>query len=329
MRRRPSARTRANRRNAQSSTGPRTAAGKAKAAQNARLHGLRAKADPFGPTAAKIAAILAGEVASDDIRAAARAFAEGQTIVLRARRLQASAWSVFRDNHPADMSLQEVLDDPVLGDPVVADIFDPVGRAHIRGDAPVDDEELRLVLRIRAYAIRIRRQSADDLIRRLRLLSRYEGRGLQLRRQAEAELRKLRAAGEAVAPARRGAGRSHHLGAAVVAPSRSSGPHRGAATPNRCSRRPPAAPLWCKVKIKLGDQQSAACARTKPMTRKSRKIKPIETHSFFADASTMGSTRPSGGRRHCPTGRRDIKAGATDSEGEDGTVRLSDVYNRT
>ena len=53
----------ANRGNAQRSTGPRTAAGRAMAAQNARHHGLSVAlpAEVMAPLAAQLATILAGE----------------------------------------------------------------------------------------------------------------------------------------------------------------------------------------------------------------------------------------------------------------------------
>ena len=49
----------ANRKNAQRSTGPRTAAGKARSSMNARRHGLAAKADSTLPLPAEVRALAA------------------------------------------------------------------------------------------------------------------------------------------------------------------------------------------------------------------------------------------------------------------------------
>lgn len=80
--------TRANRRNAQASTGPRTAAGKVRSGQNARKHGLSA-VDPNPDTEAEIealAVLIADEHVSDaGILAAARAVAEAQLQLQRVK----------------------------------------------------------------------------------------------------------------------------------------------------------------------------------------------------------------------------------------------------
>ena len=79
----------ANRVNARASTGPRTAPGKARAAQNARRHGLSASvlADPS--TAEDVVALaqeIAGENATPELRALALRIAEGQIGLVRVRR---------------------------------------------------------------------------------------------------------------------------------------------------------------------------------------------------------------------------------------------------
>jgi hypothetical protein len=80
--------TRANRRNAQASTGPRTAAGKARSGQNARKHGLSA-VDPNPEVEAEIealAVLIAGEHVSDaGVVEAARAVSEAQSQLQRVK----------------------------------------------------------------------------------------------------------------------------------------------------------------------------------------------------------------------------------------------------
>src|SRR5262249_55814750 len=78
----------ANRANAQNSTGPSTAQGKARAAHNTRRHGLNRSvfADPvLSQQVEMMAAEIAGETADDEIYELARRVAEAQTEVLRVR----------------------------------------------------------------------------------------------------------------------------------------------------------------------------------------------------------------------------------------------------
>lgn len=82
----------ANRRNARLCTGPRTAAGKGKAAGNALRHGVLASldADPaMGAAVARVAAALAGPHASPHLRALVRPVAEAQADMLRIRSARA------------------------------------------------------------------------------------------------------------------------------------------------------------------------------------------------------------------------------------------------
>jgi hypothetical protein len=82
----------ANRRNARSSTGPRTAAGKRKVAGNALRHGLIVSlhADPaMSAEVARIAAALAGPDASPHLRALVTPVAEAQVDVVRVRNARA------------------------------------------------------------------------------------------------------------------------------------------------------------------------------------------------------------------------------------------------
>lgn len=81
----------ANRANAARSTGPRTHAGKARAARNARRHGLSVPvlADPaLVPEVEALASKLAGEGATPARRAAAVRIAEAQVDVGRIRRFR-------------------------------------------------------------------------------------------------------------------------------------------------------------------------------------------------------------------------------------------------
>lgn len=91
---------RANRRNARASSGPRTAAGKARSGQNARKHGLSA-ADPNPEVEAEIEALallFAGEQVGDaGVLTAARAVAEAH---IQLQRVKAYRLAVFRSGIP-------------------------------------------------------------------------------------------------------------------------------------------------------------------------------------------------------------------------------------
>jgi hypothetical protein len=79
----------ANRRNSCSSTGPKTAAGKARAAINARRHGLRVPilADPTWSAQVDTMALeIAGTGAGRELRDLARQVAAAETDVIRVRR---------------------------------------------------------------------------------------------------------------------------------------------------------------------------------------------------------------------------------------------------
>jgi hypothetical protein len=84
-----SARTRANRRNAKASTGPRTPAGKARVAKNALRHGLAVPAalDPgLSEEIERLARLIAGQGAGAARLERARRIAEAQIDLVRVRR---------------------------------------------------------------------------------------------------------------------------------------------------------------------------------------------------------------------------------------------------
>ncbi|HLH90832.1 MAG TPA: hypothetical protein VKX28_20450 [Xanthobacteraceae bacterium] len=81
----------ANRANAMKSTGPRTAAGKARAAQNARLHGLRAAVladEGFTQEVKDLARLFAGEGAPQEVFALACRLAETHLTYSRIREIR-------------------------------------------------------------------------------------------------------------------------------------------------------------------------------------------------------------------------------------------------
>ena len=78
-----------NRANAQASTGPKTTQGKARAARNARRHGLSSSvlADPvLSAEAESLGDEMAGERATSEVRKPARRFVEAQIDLLRVRQ---------------------------------------------------------------------------------------------------------------------------------------------------------------------------------------------------------------------------------------------------
>ncbi|MDR7039974.1 hypothetical protein J2X36_004752 [Methylobacterium sp. BE186] len=83
--------TKANRRNAQASTGPRTSSGKQRASQNARSHGLSARHDAADDAeVVRLAETILGDHGSDpEIAGAALALAEAQVMLAHVLSIKA------------------------------------------------------------------------------------------------------------------------------------------------------------------------------------------------------------------------------------------------
>lgn len=176
---RVSARVRANRRNAQFSTGPKTAEGKARSSRNASRHDLRAGAARDDARVRPLALAIAGEDAVGERLALAEELAQAHLDALFARRLGAAVWRAYHEDHPMTQSLTDMLDDDCL-----IEVHDPASRALIRGDAPIDNVEIRLVARITAYALKLRKANIRNLMRRIAVINRYEGKALAQERAA-------------------------------------------------------------------------------------------------------------------------------------------------
>ncbi len=136
---------RANRANAKSSTGPKTAAGKARAAQNALRHGLNVpiSSDPaLSPLAEAIASRIAGSDADEQMLEHARRIAEAQVDLNRVR------------NHRRRL-IAGLLDDPSYGNPLGGDEkFAAIVEENATRLAAIDRYERRALSR-RKFAIRM------------------------------------------------------------------------------------------------------------------------------------------------------------------------------
>lgn len=123
------ARTAANRRNAQASTGPKSAAGKGRVARNALRHGLAApvRLDPaLAPAIERLAVAIAGDAGADKRRRElARHVAEAQVDVLRVRLAKRAA---FADPPAASEMSNDAL----------AQLIAAVSRQYRISDTPLD-----------------------------------------------------------------------------------------------------------------------------------------------------------------------------------------------
>jgi hypothetical protein len=135
---------RANRANARSSTGPKTALGKSRAAQNALRHGLNLPISSdaaLPPLAQAIASRIAGPGAGEQMLERARQIAEAQVDLNRVR------------NHRRRLTAG-LLDDPSYGNPVGGDEkFAAIVEANATRLAAIDRYERRALSR-RKSAIR-------------------------------------------------------------------------------------------------------------------------------------------------------------------------------
>jgi hypothetical protein len=103
------AQIRANRLNAKRSTGPRTADGRARSAQNARKHGLAAgPSSPFGPEVERLAKALAGEFAPPDLMRLARRIAQSSVQLALLQGARALVWQRPPSEAGDDGVLQEL-----------------------------------------------------------------------------------------------------------------------------------------------------------------------------------------------------------------------------
>jgi hypothetical protein len=140
----------ANRANARASTGPRTAAGKARSARNARRHGLSIPvlADPhYAYEVKRLAKTIAGDGASAEVNEMACRIAEAQVDLQRTRQAR---WYVLT-RHNAEVAANEAL------------LTRPEDQALIP---------------------KLRKRMANYFARTLRALDRYERRALSRRKFA-------------------------------------------------------------------------------------------------------------------------------------------------
>ena len=156
----------ANRNNARASTGPKTAAGKARVSRNARRHGLAARNRFAGAPANEVHVLalrIAGSSASAAVLTAAHRIAEAQIDLVRVRAarqwLIAPGLSTERDGSQTRRSL-------------------PTRKMLKLMPGPATPEKFMVVL--------------SDLAKRLRTLDRYEGRALWRRNRASEDLDTIR-----------------------------------------------------------------------------------------------------------------------------------------
>jgi hypothetical protein len=179
--------------NAKASTGPRTALGKSRAAQNARRHGLSISifADPeHSAELADLAIQIAGEGTRPDVVEAGRRVAEAQIDVVRARRARHDLIARYLDDReflPNEFSKR-------------VDAMMKIAYGYVRAFGPeaVLPEE---VAQLAYAALNWKPQGAEklayilrDLTEKLVALDRYERRALSRRKFAIREFDALQRA---------------------------------------------------------------------------------------------------------------------------------------
>ncbi len=192
---RPSARTRANRANAKLSTGPKSKEGKCRTAQNAFKHGLSISAGMLTvclPAVQAYVALLIGEGASCQLRAAAIEFAEAQVDVDRVRSVRQGLYQDPRARlmrptiRQAQRATKERLKyinslwriDKKTGEVIVAKVL----------QKEVDDRVAALTLRSKPLSLE---ESLGEMAPQLTKLWRYERRALTRRDKAAERIRIL------------------------------------------------------------------------------------------------------------------------------------------
>ena len=170
---------RANRRNARRSTGPRTAASKAKAAKNAFRHGLSiplSEAAEYADDVVRAAGLLAGPDASPERRERARRATECQLDLVRIRRARLR---LLGDPHAR-------VKEPSLRD--FDHAIDALSASLDNGDGVVDERAEGLLRALEGVGPGSAPLTLEDgfaaLIPKLMRLDRYESEALSRRRKA-------------------------------------------------------------------------------------------------------------------------------------------------
>jgi hypothetical protein len=171
-------RLRANRNNAKRSTGPKTAAGKARSARNARRHGLSvpiSSDQQLAAAANDLARRIAGDQSSPHLAKSSRAIAEAELDVLRAQRFRLDLLRrAFPGRAPASLPTPpERAQDPIRPDEGV--ILPPNGQSSA-SLPPAENAALAFV----------------DLAKQLELADRYERRASSRRKFAIRDFDALR-----------------------------------------------------------------------------------------------------------------------------------------
>lgn len=178
---------RANRANAQASTGPRTVAGKASAAHNARRHGLTISVLADRGLTAEVAALareIAGEGASPEVLATAAQIAEAQVDLVRVRRARYELLSRALGNlsdHPPEAATNGVASATSIARILVSDPMSALVFSELLQSKPELKERLGITL--------------SDVATKLSGINRYERRAFSRRKSAIRAFDQIRARG--------------------------------------------------------------------------------------------------------------------------------------